>query len=479
MIADLKPYPVYKESGLSWLGQVPQHWRIERLGSLGVFSASGIDKKTVSGEPLVKMINYLDIYKNPTRELLSTQNLMIVSCPEYKRLAHNAQRGDMFFTPSSETSEDIGWSAVAMEDVPNTVYSYHVIRFRPRHLFNLSFLKYWCNNPFVLSQFSRASRGTTRKILDRGDFRRILVVLPPAGEQASLGRFLDYATRRLEKAIRAKRQVIALLNEQKQAIIHRALTSGLDPNVPLKASGIPWLGDIPKHWDVVRAKYVFHEVDERSTTGSEELLSVSHITGITPRSEKNITMFKASSYVGHKLCRPGDLVINTMWAWMAALGISKHTGIVSSSYGVYRPRHPERIVNDFVDYLLRTRPFVSEYICRSTGIRSSRLRLYPEQFFRMLICLPPIEEQVKIAARISVETADLNAAINRTEREIALLREYRTRLISDVVTGKLDVREAARNLPEETVESGIIDDNEISAGDEEMEESIDMEREQA
>ena len=254
---------------------------------------------------------------------------MVVSCPEERKRIHNVKQGDMFFTPSSETTEDIGRSAVAMEDLPVTVYSYHVIRFRLRDPIDLLFRRYWCNNVFVLHQFSLASRGTTRKILDRGDFRRIVVLVPSATEQAAIGRFLDWANGRLERAIRAKRKVIVLLTEQKQAIIHRAVTRGLDPSVPLKASGIPWLGDIPQHWEVLRAKYLYHEVDDRSTAGSEELLSVSHLTGVTPRSQKNITMFKAASYAGHKLCRPGDLVVNTMWAWMGALGVSTHAGIIT------------------------------------------------------------------------------------------------------------------------------------------------------
>ena len=185
----------------------------------------------------------------------------------------------------------------------------------------------------------------------------------------------------------------------------------------------------------------------RSIDGSEELLSVSHITGVTPRSQKNITMFKAASYAGHKLCRPGDLVVNTMWAWMGALGVSTHAGIVSSSYAVYRPHRPENIVGIYIDGLLRSRPYVSNIICRSTGLHSSRLRLYPEEFFRLPIIQPPPEEQRRIVQGFEAETADLNNAISRLEREIELLREYRTRLVADVVTGKLDVRRSRRGFP--------------------------------
>lgn len=102
-----------------------------------------------------------------------------------------------------------------------------------------------------------------------------------------------------------------------------------------------WLPLVPEHWNEQRVKTFFREVDERSRTGEEELLSVSHLTGVTPRSQKKVTMFKATSYVGSKLCRPGDIVVNTLWAWMAALGTTRYVGIVSPAYGVYRPHNAD------------------------------------------------------------------------------------------------------------------------------------------
>ncbi len=229
--------------------------------------------------------------------------------------------------------------------------------YRPR----LQFGQYWRFFHYLLRsaaykwELQTRSKGVWLSRLQLSDlaFMDMPILIPPNDEANAIVKFLDHATRRLNRAILAKQKVIALLNEQKQVIIHRAVTRGLDPDAPLKPSGILWFEDIPAHWKVLRAKYVFREVDERSTTGTEELLSVSHITGVTPRSEKQITMFKASSYVGHKLCKPGDLVINTMWAWMAALGVSKHMGIISPSCAVYRPRNPEQLVGEYIDHLER------------------------------------------------------------------------------------------------------------------------------
>lgn len=189
-----------------------------------------------------------------------------------------------------------------------------------------------------------------------------------------------------------------------------------------------WLPPVPAHWVEQRAKTFFREVDERSRTGQEELLSVSHLTGVTPRSQKKVTMFKAASYVGAKLARPGDIVINTLWAWMAALGASRHLGIVSPAYGVYRPHDANSFNPAYLDYLLRTRAYVSEYIGRSTGIRSSRLRLYPAQFLDIPLLQPPQPEQDKIVAYLRAQDAHI-------ARFIKVKRELVTLLIDPALNG--------------------------------------------
>lgn len=211
-----------------------------------------------------------------------------------------------------------------------------------------------------------------------------------------------------------------------------------------RTSKMQWLPPVPEHWDEQRAKVFFREVDERSRTGEEELLSVSHLTGVTPRSQKNVTMFKAASYVGSKLCRPGDIVINTLWAWMAALGASRHMGIVSPAYGVYRPHRPDSFNPAYLDYLLRTRAYVAEYIGRSTGIRSSRLRLYPNQFLGIALIQPPRTEQDLIVAYLRAQDAHIARFIKAKRDLIGLLNEQKLRIIDHAVTRGLDASVALK-----------------------------------
>lgn len=205
-----------------------------------------------------------------------------------------------------------------------------------------------------------------------------------------------------------------------------------------------WLPAVPEHWNEQRAKTFFREVDERSKTGQEELLSVSHLTGVTPRSQKKVTMFKAASYVGSKLCRPGDIVINTLWAWMAALGASRHVGIVSPAYGVYRPHRADSFNPAYLDYLLRTRAYVAEYIGRSTGIRSSRLRLYPNQFLDIALIQPPRPEQDQIVAYLRAQDAHIARFIKTKRDLIKLLTEQKLRIIDHAITRGLDASVALK-----------------------------------
>lgn len=216
------------------------------------------------------------------------------------------------------------------------------------------------------------------------------------------------------------------------------MIEGLKPYPAYTETGLPWLGQIPATWKLRRAKYLFREVDERSRTGSEELLSVSHKTGVTPRSQKNVTMFMAESNVGHKVCRPDDLVINTLWAWMAALGVSRHHGIVSPAYGVYRPIDPSGFRPRFADQLLRTPFYAAEYQRCSTGVNSSRLRLYPEAFFRIPIMLPPKEEQEAIVRFLAHANQKIDGFIRAKRKLIGLLNEQKQAIIHQAVTRGLD-----------------------------------------
>jgi type I restriction enzyme S subunit len=279
------------------------------------------------------------------------------------------------------------------------------------------------------------------KNIAQSDVGQLKLVVPPLDEQLTIVDYLDRETARLSALVSAKQRLLDLVAEKRGAIIATAVTRGLDPNVKLRDTGVPWLGEIPAHWKIERARRLFRERDARSITGEEEMLTVSHLTGVTPRSAKDVNMFEAESNEGYKLCEPGDLVINTLWAWMGAMGIAPVKGIVSPAYNVYEPA--PRLAPAYIDALVRLSVFAQEVTRYSKGVWSSRLRLYPEGFFEVSLPVPPQEEQQAIVEHIAQETAKLDAVRAATERTIALLKERRSALITAAVTGQLHVGAAS------------------------------------
>ncbi|MCF3609785.1 restriction endonuclease subunit S [Planktothrix agardhii 1033] len=205
-----------------------------------------------------------------------------------------------------------------------------------------------------------------------------------------------------------------------------------------KDSGIEWLGEVPEHWSIPRNKKIFKERNSLSTTGKETLLTVSHITGVTPRSEKNVNMFMAETMEGYKICHHGDLIINTMWAWMGALGTSNELGICSPSYNVYMPIKGIQYNHRYFDYLFRIPNAIVEMARNSKGIVSSRLRLYAKEFFQIETVLPSLEEQKAIANYLDTKTAQIDRQIDLLTQKAKLYNNLKQSLINETVTRGLD-----------------------------------------
>lgn len=299
------------------------------------------------------------------------------------------------------------------------------------------FCKYALREPRFLAEVDRRSVGVSYPAINSSDLAAIPIPTPPDDVQHQIEQFLDRETARIDALTAAKQRFLDLLAEKRKALITTAVTRGLDPGAPLRGAGVPWLGEIPAHWEIERARWLFRERDIRSITGEEEMLTVSHLTGVTPRSEKDVNMFEAETNEGYKLCEPGDLVINTLWAWMGAMGIAPLKGIVSPAYHIYTPKLC--LTSPYIDALVRLPTFAQEVTRYSKGVWSSRLRLYPEGFFEVYLPIPPLDEQRAIVAHIARETAKIDAIQAATEKTIKLLKERRAALIAAAVTGQLDV----------------------------------------
>jgi type I restriction enzyme S subunit len=440
MIEGLKPYAEYKESGHRWLGSVPIHWSV--LPNRALF-----DEVKDRNHPKEEMLSV-----TITRGIVRQKALLDGSS---KKDSSNLNKGAYKLVQPHDIAYNKmrAWQGALGASTLRGIISPAYVVMRPRKEANPWFYHNLYRTPSFAKEAERWSYGITSDMwsLRPEHFKVIGSVLPPPDEQAAIVRFLDHANLKIDSFIRAKRKLIGLLNEQKQAIIHRAVTRGLHPDVPLKPSGIPWLGDIPKNWEAKRIKYLLREVDNRSTTGLEPLLSMRMHHGLVVFSEHFTRPPQAATLVGFKIVRPRQFVVNRMQAGNGVIFPSclSITGLVSPDYAVFDPIADVNV--DYLGELFRSRTLRVKFRSESKGLgtgTSGFMRLYNDRFGAIHIPLPPREEQDSILKGIGEQSADLNTAIARTEREIALMQEYRTRLTADLVTGKLDVREAVVKLPD-------------------------------
>ncbi len=280
--------------------------------------------------------------------------------------------------------------------------------------------------------------GSAQPKLSQESLKNIWIPIPQYDTQKKISSVIRKKCLDIDTLIEQTRASIKEYNKLKQAVITQAVTKGIRPNCPMKDSGIEWIEQIPEEWTELRGKWLFHETDERSKDGNEELLTVSHITGITPRSQKNVNMFMAESLVGYKICHVNDLAANTMWMWQGAIGVSKYHGVISPSYNTYRQTN-NHYHSAYLDYLLRIQPLVDTYNANSTGITASRLRLYPDQFLSILFPVPPMEEQIEISNYLDEKIGEIKRLSDKKEKYLSELESMKKSLLFEYITGKRDI----------------------------------------
>lgn len=442
MIHNLKPYSAYKDSGVPWLGEVPEHWEV------------------VPNRAFLKL----------KKELVGTSssNYTLLSLTKQGVIARDLENPEGKFPASFDTYQKVksGNLIFCLFDIDETPRAVGLSNLEG--MITGAYTIFECTDPkvvrFIYLFYLAMDNGKQlkplytglRKVITKSTFLSAKMPLPPFDEQSAIVRYLDYIDRRIRRYIRAKQKLIKLLEEQKQAIIHQAVTRGLDPNFKLKPSGVEWLGDVPEHWEVLRSRYIFREVDDRSVTGQETHLSMSQKHGLIRSDQIETRRLISESYAGAKICACGDLVLNRLKAHLGVFALASERGIVSPDYTVLRPALD--IIPSYFEFVYRTPACRVELRQRAKGIVQGFWRLYTDDFYQIPVPVPPKQEQEYIVTALEEKIRKIKEIITQTEIEISLLREYRARLIADVVTGKLDVREAAANLPGEAEETETFDD---------------------
>jgi type I restriction enzyme S subunit len=445
-----KPYPRYKDSRVLRFGKIPEHWRTAKMKELGQFASSGIDKKEQEGETHVRMVNYTDVYGNRTRAITKDRELMSTTCPHWKVKACSLQRGDLVFTPSSETEDDIGLSALVTDDLPNTVFSYHVLRFRFKEELDINFRKYLANNPAVLDFFSSVCEGTTRQILTRDDFKNALVLLPDTEEQRAIAEFLDRETANIDNLIAKKERLLELLEEKRAALITHAVTSGLNPDTPLRDSGIEWLGQIPKHWEVKRLRHVSPHLNVGIVVNPSSYISTEGVPFLygSEIKEGRIDADRARKIPADVSRRLRDSCLHADDLVMVRVGAPGVTAVVPSKLegancaSILVIRRNPAVNSQWLCYALNSRVVRYQVEVVQYGAAQEQFNVRHAVDFR--VPMPKRDEQDSIATTLTDHEATIDSLKSRVSTAVERLKEYRAALITAAVTGKIDVREGSQ-----------------------------------
>lgn len=418
----MERYSEYKDSGIQWLGEIPSHWSLRKMKY--VFNERS-EKNHPNEQPLCATQS-----KGVIPQSLYEGRVVVVN-KGFDGLKF-VREGDFVISLRSFQG---GIEYAYYQGIISAAYTI----LQPKEPQMAVYFKYLfkCHDFIQLLQTCvtgiREGQNINYPLLSKKS-----LPLPTLTEQQAIVSYLDIKCSKLDMLVENKEKEILLLSEMKQRIIADAVTRGLNPNVKFKATNIPWLPEIPEHWKIKPVRSLLKETTEKTETGEEELLSLSQYTGISYKKEtKNQGMFEAESTIGYKKVHPGQFVMNIMLAWNGSYAVSDLEGIISPAYCVF----------DFITecnkmyyhYLLRLGIYSGAFKTASRGIIDSRLRLYPNRFYPFPIICPPLSEQQTIVSYITERTAKIDSLIEKLNKEIECIKEYKQRLISDVVTGQIKV----------------------------------------
>ena len=401
-----------KDSGVEWLGEIPKGWNVKKGKALYSITTGKLDANAEEPTGIYPFFTCSMFPKKINQYAFDCEALLV------------AGNGVVGFTQYYKGKFNAYQRTYVLSDFHN-IYPL--------------FLKYYVSNN-LKREVEQSSVGSVIQFIKLGDLQNFNIAFPEYKEQEKITEYLEMKCQKIDHIIEKTKSSIVEYKKFKQSIITQAVTKGIVPERLMKECDINWIGKIPQDWKVQRGKNLFIEINERSTTGEEELLTVSHITGVTPRKNKNVNMFMSESLVDYKICHEGDIAANTMWMWQGAIGVSKYYGVISPSYNTYRQKS-DTYDADYLEYLLRIPQLVATYAAHSTGITASRLRLYPQGFFSILFPVPPRKEQQEIAVYLNKKIPQIDQLIIKKEKFVDELKSYKISLIYEYVTGKKEVPE--------------------------------------
>lgn len=421
----MKRYQSYKDSGVQWLGEIPEHWEILSLRRfLTLFS-----KKNHADSTLLSVTREQGVIVRDVESKEENHNFIPADLSGYKFV----QKGDFVINKMKSWQGSYGVSEY--EGIVSPAY----YTCKLKGVDGPFFSKAIRSNVYI-SFFGQYSKGIR---VDQWDLSPIALktipfMLPPLSEQHSIVSYLDDKCAKIDKSIENMEKQIALLQEMKQRVIADAVTRGVDKTVKFKKTNIAWLPEVPEHWEISNLRK-FLKIFSEKGHGDKQLLSVTREQGVIVRdveSKEENHNFIPEDLSGYKFVQRGDFVINKMKSWQGSYGVSLYDGIVSPAYYTCKL---DGVDADFFSVAIRSKSYVPFFGQYSKGIRVDQWDLSPISLKTIPFMLPPIEEQRTIVSYINERTAKIETLAKKIEQEIVYLKEYKQRLISDVVTGQVKV----------------------------------------
>ena len=416
----MKSYSAYKNSGVSWIGDIPATWNlsqlryvIECLDGKRVPVETGLRSEMQGSIPYWGAGNIVDYVD---RALFDEELVLL------------GEDGAPFFDHTRPVAFHIAEPIWANNHI-------HVLRINQNA--DPQYIVYALN----AVDYKEYINGAILNKLTQSAMNRIKIPLPPLSVQRKVSEYLDGCVNTISNLINEKQSLIERLQEASTSIVAETVTKGLDSNSATKDTGISWLGQVPAHWQVLTNHQLFAERNIKCAEQDAVLLSVTKYLGVILQSqaeELNLaTVAPAETTEGYKVVRKGDLVMNIMRAKDGSYGISGYDGVISPAYCIYYPR--QEVNPQYLYYLFKTPMYMEIFKNYSTGIAEHRMRLYPVNFFKIPAVVPPLEEQNEIVAYLDKRVKDIDELISLTQQQIEKLKEYRQSVISEVVTGKVAV----------------------------------------
>jgi len=433
-------YDAYKDSGVEWLGTIPSNWDIFSLKRSidGCFNGLwGSDPKENNDDIVV--LRVADFDRN--KLVIDNSKLTLRNIKKSEIGNRLLKKGDLLIEKSGGGDKTLVGCVVLFNENYKALTSNFVAKMTPKSNVNSYFLNYFFAALYANNINYQSIKQTTGiQNLDTNSYLNEKLALPSLHEQEAIVSFLNQKISEIDQAIAIKEQQIALLNERKQIVIQKAVTQGLDPNVPMKNSGVEWIGQIPEYWEISANRTIFKERNEQGKEGLP-LLSVSIHSGVSNEEiseEDNVRgRVKIEDKSKYILVKKGDIAFNMMRAWQGGIGAVSVDGMVSPAYIVAKPN--DLINSEFFEYQYRCPEFIQQMDRYSKGITDFRKRLYWDGFKQLVTVVPPLEEQLKIVEQIKAIEQQTNFAIQIKNQQIEKLKEYKTILINDAVTGKIKV----------------------------------------